>query len=94
MRFDVLTLFPDLLRPFGELGVFGRAIDRGLISLNLKARYSKPFLDRVYGRISDLEYLAGLVERLLHARKYDPQTDIGVVEEAIELKEAEAEAAK
>ena len=30
----------------------------GQIALNLKARYSRPFLDRVYGRITDLEYLA------------------------------------
>ena len=32
----------------------------GEISFNLKARYSRPFLDRVYGRINDLEYLAEL----------------------------------
>ena len=32
----------------------------GGIALNLRARYSKPFLDRVYGRITDLEYLAEL----------------------------------
>ncbi len=30
----------------------------GEIALNLKARYSRPFLDRVYGHITDLEYLA------------------------------------
>jgi polyphosphate:AMP phosphotransferase len=32
----------------------------GGIAFNLRARYSRPFLDRVYGRISDLEYLAQL----------------------------------
>jgi polyphosphate:AMP phosphotransferase len=30
----------------------------GRLALNLRARYSRPFLDRVYGRITDLEYLA------------------------------------
>ena len=33
---------------------------RGAIAFNLRARYSIPFLDRVNGRISDLEYLAEL----------------------------------
>ncbi|MDJ0709877.1 MAG: polyphosphate:AMP phosphotransferase [Woeseiaceae bacterium] len=32
----------------------------GRIALNLRARYSRPFLDRVYERITDLEYLAEL----------------------------------
>ena len=32
----------------------------GRIAMNLKARYSTPFLDRVYERITDLEYLAQL----------------------------------
>ena len=32
----------------------------GGIAFNLKARYSRPFLDRVYGRVTDLEYLAQL----------------------------------
>lgn len=32
----------------------------GQIALNLRARYSTPFLDRVYERVSDLEYLAAL----------------------------------
>ena len=32
----------------------------GQMALNLKARYSTPFLDRAYGRITDLEYLAAL----------------------------------
>ena len=32
----------------------------GGMAFNLRARYSRPFLDRVYGRITDLEYLAQL----------------------------------
>lgn len=33
MRFDLITLFPDLFRAFGEQGVTGRAIRRGLAQL-------------------------------------------------------------
>jgi polyphosphate:AMP phosphotransferase len=33
---------------------------RGRIAFNLRARYSTPFIDRVYGRTSDLEYIAEL----------------------------------
>jgi polyphosphate:AMP phosphotransferase len=32
----------------------------GGIAFNLKARYSRPFIDRVYGRITNLEYFAEL----------------------------------
>ncbi|NNL62979.1 MAG: polyphosphate:AMP phosphotransferase [Woeseiaceae bacterium] len=32
----------------------------GQIALNLRARYSRPFIDRVYGQTTDLEYLAEL----------------------------------
>ncbi|MCP4898438.1 MAG: tRNA (guanosine(37)-N1)-methyltransferase TrmD [bacterium] len=31
MQFDVITLFPDLLRPFLELGVLGKALGRGAL---------------------------------------------------------------
>ena len=33
---------------------------KGRIGLNLRGRYSQPFLDRVHGRISDTEYVAEL----------------------------------
>jgi polyphosphate:AMP phosphotransferase len=40
---------------------FWRDLPRdGRIAFNLRARYSRPFIDRVYGRISDLEYFAEL----------------------------------
>jgi polyphosphate:AMP phosphotransferase len=40
---------------------FWRDLPRaGRIAFNLRARYSRPFLDRVYERISDLEYFAEL----------------------------------
>src|ERR1700674_164033 len=34
MRFDVVTIFPGMFAPVFEQGVFGRAIDRGLIELH------------------------------------------------------------
>ena len=34
MNIDVLTLFPDLFKILHEFGVIGKAMDRGLITLN------------------------------------------------------------
>ena len=35
MRFDILTLFPDLFSPLLEEGVLGRAVGRGLLDIRL-----------------------------------------------------------
>ncbi len=35
MRFDILTLFPDLFSPFVEEGVLGRAVKKGLVDVRL-----------------------------------------------------------
>ncbi|MBO4501767.1 MAG: tRNA (guanosine(37)-N1)-methyltransferase TrmD [Clostridia bacterium] len=35
MNFEILTLFPDMLRPFFELSVIGRAAEKGAVSVNL-----------------------------------------------------------
>jgi len=35
MRFDVLTLFPDLFTVFREAGIMGRAVTRGLVELEV-----------------------------------------------------------
>ena len=51
---DVERLQPRFWRFWRDLPRTGR------IAFNLRARYSRPFLDRVYGRISDLEYFAEL----------------------------------
>lgn len=37
MRIDVVTLFPDMFRPFSELGVVGRAIAAGRIELRFRS---------------------------------------------------------
>jgi len=51
---DVERMQPKFWRFWRDLPRAGR------IAFNLRARYSQPFLDRVYGRISDLEYFAEL----------------------------------
>ncbi|MGH8213015.1 MAG: tRNA (guanosine(37)-N1)-methyltransferase TrmD, partial [Rhodanobacteraceae bacterium] len=33
MRIDVVTLFPDFIRESVEIGVVGRAIERGLLQI-------------------------------------------------------------
>ncbi|UCF56094.1 MAG: tRNA (guanosine(37)-N1)-methyltransferase TrmD [Deltaproteobacteria bacterium] len=35
MRFDILTLFPDLFSPFLHTGVLGRAVKKGLVDVRL-----------------------------------------------------------
>ncbi len=35
MRYDILTLFPDLFSPFLQTGVLGRGIERGLVDVRL-----------------------------------------------------------
>ena len=35
MRFDILTLFPDLFSPFIEKGIIGRAVKKGLVDIRL-----------------------------------------------------------
>ena len=47
---DVERMQPRFWRFWRDLPRAGR------IAFNLRARYSRPFIDRVYGRISDLEY--------------------------------------
>ena len=35
MRYDILTLFPDLFPPFLQTGVLGRGVERGLVDVRL-----------------------------------------------------------
>ncbi len=35
MRFDVLSIFPELLEPFSRTGVLGRAVERGTVAIAL-----------------------------------------------------------
>lgn len=71
MRFDVLTLFPDLFGPFLEQGVMGRAMERGLLEARLtnirdyaRGRH-RVTDDRPYGGGSGMVMKAGPIARAL-----------------------------
>lgn len=70
MRFDVLTLFPELFEPFRSTGVTRRAFAGGMIDLRLWAL--RDFADDAYRRVDDRPYGGGpgmvmLVEPLARA---------------------------
>ncbi|MFO7784786.1 MAG: tRNA (guanosine(37)-N1)-methyltransferase TrmD, partial [Desulfatiglandales bacterium] len=71
MRFDVLTLFPDMFGPFLEQGVMGRAVERGLLEAGLTnirdyARGTHRVTDdRPYGGGSGMVMKAGPIARAL-----------------------------
>lgn len=70
MRFDVLTLFPELFEPFRSTGVTRRAFTCGMIDLRLWAL--RDFADDAYRRVDDRPYGGGpgmvmLVEPLARA---------------------------
>ncbi len=57
MRFDVLTLFPELFAPFRSVGVTRRAFDAGLVDLRLWP--VRDFADDAYRRVDDRPYGGG-----------------------------------
>ncbi len=57
MRFDVLTLFPDLFRPHLELGITRRAYESGRVDVHLWAL--RDFADDAYRRVDDRPYGGG-----------------------------------
>lgn len=70
MRFDVITLFPELFAPFQSVGVNRRAFDSKAIDLRLWQL--RDFADDTYRRVDDRAYGGGpgmvmLVEPLLRA---------------------------
>ncbi len=71
MRFDVLTLFPDLFAPFLEQGIVGRSIARGRLEVRLTnirdhARgVHRVTDDRPYGGGSGMVMKAGPIVRAL-----------------------------
>lgn len=71
MRFDVLTLFPELFTPFLNEGVLGRAVKKGLIHVRLiqirsfaRGRH-KVTDDRPYGGGNGMVMKAGPIYRAL-----------------------------
>jgi tRNA (guanine37-N1)-methyltransferase len=70
MRFDVLTLFPELFEPFARVGVTRRAFESG--QLTVKFWPLRDFADDAYRRVDDRPYGGGpgmvmLVEPLVRA---------------------------
>ncbi len=57
MRFDVITLFPELFGPFATAGILGRAISRGLVEL--KAHNLRAWAGNRWGQIDDEPYGGG-----------------------------------
>ncbi|WP_428425400.1 tRNA (guanosine(37)-N1)-methyltransferase TrmD [Methylibium sp.] len=57
MRFDVLTLFPELFTPFQTVGVTRRAFEGGRIDLRLWPL--RDFADNAYRRVDDRPYGGG-----------------------------------
>jgi tRNA (guanine37-N1)-methyltransferase len=73
MRFDILTLFPDLFPPFLHAGVLGRAAEKGLVDVRLTdirsfARGShKVTDDRPYGGGNGMIMKPGPIVRALES---------------------------
>jgi tRNA (guanine37-N1)-methyltransferase len=73
MRFEVLTLFPELISPFLEAGILGRAVKKGLIDVRLTnirsfARGSHKMTDdRPYGGGNGMIMKAGPIVRALES---------------------------
>lgn len=57
MRFDVITLFPDMFRVFSEQGVTGRAISSGKVELN--CLNPRDFTEDVHRTVDDRPYGGG-----------------------------------
>ncbi len=57
MRFDVLTVFPDLVKGVFEYGVIGKAIERGLVEL--KVWDLREFAEGSYRQTDDSPYGGG-----------------------------------
>ncbi len=57
MRFHILTLFPDMIRQGLEASMIGRAVDKGLIRLNMVN--IRDFTREKHGRVDDYTYGGG-----------------------------------
>ena len=57
MRFDIITLFPDLFGPFATNGILGRAISRGLVELDVHDL--RAWAENRWGQVDDEPYGGG-----------------------------------
>lgn len=57
MRFDVLTIFPQLFEPFRTVGVLGKAVERGVVEI--EAHDLRDWADNKWRQIDDEPYGGG-----------------------------------
>jgi tRNA (guanine37-N1)-methyltransferase len=57
MRFDVLTIFPELFQPYRELGVLGRAVQQATVEIEVHDL--KAWADNRWGKVDDEPYGGG-----------------------------------
>ena len=69
MRFDVITLFPELFVPFLTSGVTRRAYESGL--LDVKFWNPRDFSEGNYRRVEFQTYKAQPIIRLAHRDRHD-----------------------
>lgn len=73
MKFDILTLFPDLFKPFMEEGVLGRAVKKGILDIGLTDIRSfadgrhKVTDDRPYGGGNGMVMMPGPIYQALNS---------------------------
>ena len=73
MRFDILTLFPDLFSPFLQEGILGRAVKKGLVDIrrtNIRSFARGPHKvtdDRPYGGGNGMVMKPGPIYRALES---------------------------
>ncbi len=79
MKFQVLTIFPELFEPFSKLGMFGRAVSSGRVGLETK--HLRDYAINTQGQIDDTPYGGGsgmvlraepAVAAIREARSKDP----------------------
>lgn len=80
MKYQVLTIFPELFEPFKNLGLFGRGIRSG--QLELECQQLREYAINAQGQIDDTPYGGGsgmvlrcepAVKAISEARKKDPK---------------------
>lgn len=75
MWFGVVTLFPELFKPFAEVGVFGRAVQNGIIEFqcwnprDFAEDKHRTVDDRPYGGGPGMILMAAPLQKAIHAAK-------------------------
>ena len=85
MRYQVLTIFPELFEPFCQFGLLSRAIEQGLVEIS--AKQLRDFAINTHGQIDDTPYGGGsgmvlrcesAVAAIRAAKEQDPAAKVDV----------------